>query len=133
MQASYIDSGYTFVTGGAQAPFLTDKMPRCIVLLQGYGVLDIEGLEYELQPHDRLHRTERLPPNPQRTGDRADEPALDRQRKATASVAVDTTGKVAGAGGRFLPAVPQRARVPKYEVISSRSQPIDRRWYARLR
>lgn len=44
--------GYTSFDGGAEAPFHSHNCEESVVLMEGRAALDIDGLEYKLEPHD---------------------------------------------------------------------------------
>ena len=45
-------TGYTSFEGGAEVPFHSHNCEESVVLMQGHAALDIDGLEYELEPHE---------------------------------------------------------------------------------
>ena len=45
-------TGYTSFGGGAEIPFHSHNVQESVVLMEGRAILDIDGLEYELKPHD---------------------------------------------------------------------------------
>lgn len=45
-------TGYTAFEGGAVIPFHSHNCQESVVLMEGDAVLDIDGLEYRLKPHD---------------------------------------------------------------------------------
>ena len=45
-------TGYTSFGGGVEIPFHSHNTQESVVLLEGRALLDIDGLEYELKPHD---------------------------------------------------------------------------------
>ncbi len=45
-------TGYTSFGGGAKIPFHSHNCEESVVLMEGRAMLDIDGLEYELKPHD---------------------------------------------------------------------------------
>ena len=45
-------TGYTSFEGGAVIPFHSHNCQESVVLMEGRAILDIDGLEYELKPHD---------------------------------------------------------------------------------
>lgn len=52
-------TGYTSFEGGAVIPFHSHDCQESVVLMEGDAVLDIDGLEYRLKPHDATF----IPPN----------------------------------------------------------------------
>ncbi len=52
-------TGYTSFGGGVEIPFHSHNVQEGVVLMEGRAVLDIDGLEYELKPHDVTF----VPPN----------------------------------------------------------------------
>jgi quercetin dioxygenase-like cupin family protein len=52
-------TGYTSFGGGAEIPFHSHNVQESVVLMEGRAILDIDGLEYELKPHDVTF----IPPN----------------------------------------------------------------------
>lgn len=49
--ASFI-TGYTAFDGGTEIPFHSHNCEESVVLMSGRAMLDIDGQEHELQPHD---------------------------------------------------------------------------------
>jgi quercetin dioxygenase-like cupin family protein len=45
-------TGYTSFGGGAEIPFHSHNCEESVVLMKGRAILDVDGLEYELKPHD---------------------------------------------------------------------------------
>ena len=45
-------TGYTSFGAGAEIPFHSHNCEESVVLMEGHAILDIDGLEYELKPHD---------------------------------------------------------------------------------
>lgn len=45
-------SGYTSFKAGAEVPFHSHNCAESIVLMDGLAILDIDGQQYELKPHD---------------------------------------------------------------------------------
>jgi len=52
-------TGYTSFEGGAVIPFHSHNCQESVVLMEGRAIMDIDGLEYELKPHDVTF----IPPN----------------------------------------------------------------------
>ena len=52
-------TGYTSFEGGAVIPFHSHNCPERVGLMEGRAIMDIDGLEYELKPHDVTF----IPPN----------------------------------------------------------------------
>jgi quercetin dioxygenase-like cupin family protein len=52
-------TGYTSFEGGAVIPFHSHNCQESVVLMEGEAVMDIDGLEYQLKPHDVTF----IPPN----------------------------------------------------------------------
>jgi quercetin dioxygenase-like cupin family protein len=52
-------TGYTSFEGGAVIPFHNHNCQESVVLMEGHAILDIDGLEYQLKPHDVTF----IPPN----------------------------------------------------------------------
>ena len=52
-------TGYTSFEGGAVTPFHNHNCQESVVLMEGHAILDIDGLEYQLKPHDVTF----IPPN----------------------------------------------------------------------
>ena len=52
-------TGYTSFGGGAEIPFHSHNCEESVVLMEGEAMLDIDGLEYQLKPHDVTY----IPPN----------------------------------------------------------------------
>ncbi|MBX9431652.1 cupin domain-containing protein [Ralstonia pseudosolanacearum] len=52
-------TGYTSFDAGVEIPFHSHNCQESVVLMEGEAILDIEGLEYELKPHDVTF----IPPN----------------------------------------------------------------------
>lgn len=52
-------TGYTSFEGGAVIPFHSHNCQESVVLMQGEAMMDIDGLEYQLKPHDVTF----IPPN----------------------------------------------------------------------
>jgi quercetin dioxygenase-like cupin family protein len=52
-------TGYTSFEGGAVIPFHSHNCQESVVLMEGEAVMDIDGLEYRLKPHDVTF----IPPN----------------------------------------------------------------------
>jgi quercetin dioxygenase-like cupin family protein len=52
-------TGYTSFAPGVKIPFHSHNVQESVVLVEGHGILDIDGLEYELKPLD----TTFIPPN----------------------------------------------------------------------
>lgn len=45
-------TGYTSFDAGVEIPFHSHNCEESVVLMEGRAVLDIDGLEYEIRPHD---------------------------------------------------------------------------------
>lgn len=45
-------TGYTAFDGGVEIPFHSHNCEESVVLMEGHAILDIDGLEYQLKPHD---------------------------------------------------------------------------------
>lgn len=56
--ASFI-TGYTSFDGGVEIPFHSHNCEESVVLMTGEAILEIDGLEYQLKPHDVTY----IPPN----------------------------------------------------------------------
>lgn len=56
--ASFI-TGYTSFDGGVEIPFHSHNCEESVVLMEGEAILDIDGLQYQLKPHDVTY----IPPN----------------------------------------------------------------------
>lgn len=52
-------TGYTSFEGGAVIPFHSHNCQESVVLMEGEAIMDIDGLEYQLKPHDVTF----IPPN----------------------------------------------------------------------
>ena len=52
-------TGYTSFEGGAVIPFHSHNCQESVVLMEGEAMMDIDGLEYQLKPHDVTF----IPPN----------------------------------------------------------------------
>jgi quercetin dioxygenase-like cupin family protein len=52
-------TGYTEFGGGVEIPFHSHNCEESVVLMEGEAILDIDGLEYQLKPHDVTY----IPPN----------------------------------------------------------------------
>ncbi|BEP64409.1 cupin domain-containing protein (plasmid) [Variovorax sp. V213] len=52
-------TGYTAFDGGVEIPFHSHNCEESVVLMEGNAILDIDGLEYRLKPHDVTY----IPPN----------------------------------------------------------------------
>jgi quercetin dioxygenase-like cupin family protein len=52
-------TGYTSFGGGVEIPFHSHNVQESVVLMEGHAILDIDGLEYQLKPHDVTF----IPPN----------------------------------------------------------------------
>lgn len=52
-------TGYTAFDGGVEIPFHSHNCEESVVLMEGNAILDIDGLEYQLKPHDVTY----IPPN----------------------------------------------------------------------
>lgn len=52
-------TGYTSFDAGVEIPFHSHNCQESVVLMEGEAILDIDGLEYELKPHDVTF----IPPN----------------------------------------------------------------------
>ena len=52
-------TGYTAFDGGVEIPFHSHNCEESVVLMEGNAILDIDGLEYTLKPHDVTY----IPPN----------------------------------------------------------------------
>lgn len=52
-------TGYTSFDGGVEIPFHSHNCEESVVLMEGEAILDIDGLEYQLKPHDVTY----IPPN----------------------------------------------------------------------
>lgn len=52
-------TGYTAFDGGVEIPFHSHNCEESVVLMEGHAILDIDGLEYQLKPHDVTY----IPPN----------------------------------------------------------------------
>lgn len=52
-------TGYTSFDGGVEIPFHSHNCEESVVLMEGDAMLDIDGLEYQLKPHDVTY----IPPN----------------------------------------------------------------------
>jgi quercetin dioxygenase-like cupin family protein len=52
-------TGYTSFGPGVEIPFHSHNVQESVVLMEGNAILDIDGLEYELKPHDVTF----IPPN----------------------------------------------------------------------
>ena len=52
-------TGYTAFDGGVEIPFHSHNCEESVVLMEGHAILDIDGLEYTLKPHDVTY----IPPN----------------------------------------------------------------------
>lgn len=48
-------TGYTSFSGGAEIPFHSHNCEESVVLMEGRAVLDIDGREYELEPHEATY------------------------------------------------------------------------------
>ena len=48
-------TGYTSVSGGAEIPFHSHNCEESVVLMEGRAVLDIDGREYNLKPHEATY------------------------------------------------------------------------------
>ena len=53
--ASSFITGYTAISGGAEIPFHSHNCEESVVLMEGRAVLDIDGREYELKPHEATY------------------------------------------------------------------------------
>jgi len=52
-------TGYTSFDGGVEIPFHSHNCQESVVLMEGEAIMDIDGLEYALKPHDVTF----IPPN----------------------------------------------------------------------
>jgi quercetin dioxygenase-like cupin family protein len=52
-------TGYTEFDGGVEIPFHSHNCEESVVLMEGEAMMDIDGLEYQLKPHDVTY----IPPN----------------------------------------------------------------------
>ncbi|QTD95328.1 cupin domain-containing protein [Burkholderia anthina] len=52
-------TGYTSFDAGVEIPFHRHNCQESVVLMEGEAILDIDGLEYQLKPHD----VTLIPPN----------------------------------------------------------------------
>lgn len=52
-------TGYTAFDAGVEIPFHSHNCEESVVLMEGHAILDIDGLEYQLKPHDVTY----IPPN----------------------------------------------------------------------
>ncbi|MBA5690664.1 cupin domain-containing protein [Rugamonas apoptosis] len=52
-------TGYTSFDAGVEIPFHCHNCEESVVLMEGDAMLDIDGLEYRLKPHDVTY----IPPN----------------------------------------------------------------------
>ncbi len=52
-------TGYTSFGGGAEIAFHSHNCEESVVLMEGEAILDIDGLEYRVKPHDVTY----IPPN----------------------------------------------------------------------
>ena len=52
-------TGYTTFEGGVEIPFHSHNVQESVVLMEGEAIMDIDGLEYRLKPHDVTF----IPPN----------------------------------------------------------------------
>ncbi|MGN8063351.1 cupin domain-containing protein [Ralstonia sp. 22111] len=52
-------TGYTSFDASVEIPFHSHNCQESVVLMEGEAILDIDGLEYELKPHDVTF----IPPN----------------------------------------------------------------------
>lgn len=48
-------TGYTFFGAGAEIPLHSHNCEESVVLMEGRAALDIDGLQYELKPHDATY------------------------------------------------------------------------------
>ena len=48
-------TGYTSFSGGAEIPFHSHNCEESVVLMEGRAVLDIDGREYNLKPHEATY------------------------------------------------------------------------------
>ena len=48
-------TGYTAFSGGAEIPYHSHNCEESVVLMEGRAVLDIDGREYELKPHEATY------------------------------------------------------------------------------
>lgn len=48
-------TGYTCFEAGSEVPFHSHNCEESVVLMEGRAALDIDGMEYELAPHDVTH------------------------------------------------------------------------------
>ncbi len=48
-------TGYTSFSAGAEIPFHSHNCEESVVLMEGRAALDIDGREYELEPHDATY------------------------------------------------------------------------------
>jgi quercetin dioxygenase-like cupin family protein len=52
-------TGYTSFAGGAEIAFHSHDCQESVVLMEGRAILDVDGMAYELKPHDATF----IPPN----------------------------------------------------------------------
>lgn len=52
-------TGYTTFEGGVEIPFHSHNCQESVVLMEGEAIMDVDGLEFQLKPHDVTF----IPPN----------------------------------------------------------------------